>query len=349
MEQKDPKDMTASELLREADSNPCSMCHLVMTGDESCATTGCASWAYRLADKIDAELAQARELSLRRGAEIWAKANGWPDFREGEDFGAWLDRCAFAKPLDDCGEPVQIGYRVVDKVRGEIDISRISYTAKGLYFNASHNANGGRIASLITYAADEPVERIRVLGSDGKPIKEGETVWDVYGRGPAEVYRIGPADGEDGPVVWDIEGNYTMPYLLTHERPVLGADLKPIVEGETVYPIDGEWLGIPLEVLGIESLSVKVSLPSGKGWTMFGADHLTHTPPDTQERIDEDARKTTYGYWRCGDFSCGECPSEIDGKKPYERYNCPEDCFTSMKLDLLRRQRELDKRTGGAE
>lgn len=84
MTDKDPKDMTVSELLRKADSHPCSMCHLVMTGDESCATTGCASWAYRLADKIDAELAEARELSLRQGAELWAKANGWPDFKDGE-------------------------------------------------------------------------------------------------------------------------------------------------------------------------------------------------------------------------------------------------------------------------
>lgn len=107
MEQKDPKDMTVSELLREADSSPCSMCHLVMDGDESCATTGCASWAYRLADKIDAELAQARRSGLERAAKSWAKANGWPDFRDGEDFGAWLDRCAIKRPCYEDGEPVR--------------------------------------------------------------------------------------------------------------------------------------------------------------------------------------------------------------------------------------------------
>ena len=33
MSEKDPKDMTASELLRLADSHPCSMCRLVMAGD----------------------------------------------------------------------------------------------------------------------------------------------------------------------------------------------------------------------------------------------------------------------------------------------------------------------------
>lgn len=113
------EEMTASELLREADSHPCSMCHLVMSGDESCATTGCASWAYRLADKIDAELAEARELSLRRGAELWAKANGWPDFKDGEDFGAWLERCALPRPRFEDGEPVHIGDKAYHPYTGE--------------------------------------------------------------------------------------------------------------------------------------------------------------------------------------------------------------------------------------
>lgn len=107
MEQKDPKDMTVSELLREADSSPCSMCHLVMDGDESCATTGCASWAYRLADKIDAEIVKAYSEKLNTCAMRWAKANGWPDFREGEDFGAWLERCALKRPCYEDGEPVR--------------------------------------------------------------------------------------------------------------------------------------------------------------------------------------------------------------------------------------------------
>ncbi len=287
MTDKDPKDMTASELLREADSNPCSMCHLVMTGDGSCATTGCASWAYRLADKIDAELAEARELSLLRGAELWAKANGWPDFSEGEDFGAWLDRCALPLPLFEGGEPVQFG--------------------------------------------DSPV------GLDG-------VEKFIFTRSCGGSCQMQDADGN---MLTVFPGAFV-------KRPapeVLGADGKPVKVGETVYPIDGEWLGIPLEVSGIESpASVKVYLSAGKSWTTFHADSLTHTPPDTQERIDEDARKNSIRYWGCEDFSCDECPALIDGKKPvafYELDLVRDSCSEAQKLDLLRRQRELDKRTGG--
>lgn len=216
MEQKDPKDMTASELLREADSNPCSMCHLVMTGDESCATTGCASWAYRLADKIDAELAQARELSLRRGAELWAKANGWPDFRDGEDFGAWLDRCALKRP---CYE-------------------------------------------------------------DGEPVRDSS-----------------------------------------------------------------EWKAIMISLDGSRFQLLK-SYPDG---LCFAGSPVMRPDPDTQERIDADAVKGSNDYWGCHGYQCLQCPSLLDGENPCERYDTGTDCGKAMRLDLLRRQRELDARKGGSE
>lgn len=63
--------------------------------------------------------------------------------------------------------------------------------------------------------------------------------------------------------------------------------------------------------------------------------------PDTQERIDEDARKGMYEYWKCGDADCDSCPATVDGRKPKDRYGATY-CSTAQKLDLLRRQRELD-------
>lgn len=216
MEQKDPKDMTAAELLREADSNPCSMCHLVMTGDESCATTGCASWAYRLADKIDAELAEARELSLLRGAELWAKANGWPDFSEGEDFGAWLERCAIKRPCYEDGEPVRAS---------------------------------------------------------------------------------------------------------------------------------GEWNAIMMSLDG-SRFKLLENYPDG---LCFAGSPVKRPDPDTQERIDADAVKGSNDYWGCHGYQCLQCPSLLDGENPCERYDTGTDCGKAMRLDLLRRQRELDARKGGVE
>lgn len=119
MEQKNPKDMTASEQLRwAANGEPYNGIDeniwTYPTGKiRALAEAVTGEWPSDneifsiVADKIDAELAEARELSLLRGAEIWAKANGWPDFRDGEDFGAWLERCALKRPCYEDGEPVR--------------------------------------------------------------------------------------------------------------------------------------------------------------------------------------------------------------------------------------------------
>lgn len=210
MTDKDPKDMTAAELLREADSDPCSMCHLVMTEDESYATTGCASWAYRLADKIDAELAQARELSLRRGAELWAKANGWPDFREGEDFGQWLDRCAIPRPRYEDGELVQFG----DDGLSEIRLRRRYLPLQKHVLETTLVYEDGE---QIVLDEDGRVKRPapEALGADGRPIKEDETVYDVE-TGEAYIVRL-PCAGT-GKTFFE-GGGYRDPAYLTHTPP----------------------------------------------------------------------------------------------------------------------------------
>lgn len=224
MTDKDPKDMTAAELLREADSNPCSMCHLVMTGDESCATTGCASWAYRLADKIDAELAEARELSLLRGAELWAKANGWPDFRDGEDFGAWLDRCFIPRPRFEDGEPVQFGELVSSNLFGAVKVSAIEFTEDGTHVKDEPDGDWSTSLEVTTSRLKRPAPE--ALGADGKPLKVGERVWSLSGAGPLAVTSVHvdvpTPDGGDSP--WadlDDDGLYSWIYAesLTHTPP----------------------------------------------------------------------------------------------------------------------------------
>lgn len=113
----DPKDMTAGELLRWAaneefdeygHNNVHSKLLSALDGKSFVDTTTSEDMESirNLADKIDAELAQARELSLLHGAAIWAKANGWPGFREGEGFGEWVNRCWLPIPRYEDGEPV---------------------------------------------------------------------------------------------------------------------------------------------------------------------------------------------------------------------------------------------------
>lgn len=79
----------------------------------------------------------------------------------------------------------------------------------------------------------------------------------------------------------------------------------------------------------------------GRGGRWVDASEVAHERPDTQEIIDRDAMWSHIGYWRCaGD--CAACPAMVDGKRPFERYGTAQ-CLAAQHLDLLRRQRELDK------
>ena len=176
---KDPKDMTASELLRwladNDDQSNCQACSRFYASDE-CGGKMCSDWKRDLADKIDAEIVKAYSEKLDTCAMRWAKANGWPDFREGEDFGAWLDRCAIPRPRFEDGEPVHIGDKAEHPYTGEtctIDCINTFDDSYCLGFV------GERSASLCD---GERVKRPapEAMGADGKPIKVGDTVWNTF-------------------------------------------------------------------------------------------------------------------------------------------------------------------------
>lgn len=303
MTDKDPKDMTASELLRQSDSNPCSMCHLVLAGDESCATTGCAEWAYRLADKIDAELAEARKDAIRESKKpMWWFRNAikcgydWPEPRDGEKFRDYLHRCFLPRPRFEDGEVVG--------VREYEDIQGYCVYDDGEFFVTTPNRS-------IDYAAGERVERPapEALGADGKPIVEGETVWldEAHSR------CAGSCGFEDG-----------------NKYSLCGIERQEMLTVEDAH----------IEVDGREYVRVCTC----GAWCH--ASWLTHTPPDTQQRIDEDKGKKGTEYWRCVGFLCGDCPAEIDGKRPSDRYGVL-NCSIAQGMDIARRQADLDARKGG--
>ena len=104
------KEMTAAEILRKAAEGGFegstgetyrNISVLMGAGRNVLNSETCRA----LADQIEDEIGEARDESLRQSAELWAKANGWPEFKEGEDFGQWLDRCSLRLPLVD-GEPL---------------------------------------------------------------------------------------------------------------------------------------------------------------------------------------------------------------------------------------------------
>lgn len=302
MTEKDPKDMTASELLRwaangEPDEHENTFVGFklfaALSGKRYISTTNDedARNISALADQIDAEIEaarmDARNMSFWAGLDARIALFDYP-CRKNETLDEWIERCFIQRPLDEDGEPVQFGDDAGDDAGDEVrGIEKFIFLRPGC---CQIQDADGHMCNVF------PGERVK------RPAPE-----------------------------------------------VLGADGKPIVAGETVYPISGDWIGDPLEVAGIDrNGSVRVSLSNGKGWTNYLADFLTHTPPDTQERIDEDARKSTFEYWGCGDAGCEYCPAKIEGKIPRDRLDT-RNCEKAMLLDLLRRQRELDKRTGGAE
>ncbi|OUO32278.1 hypothetical protein [Olsenella sp. An293] len=61
--------------------------------------------------------------------------------------------------------------------------------------------------------------RAPVLAADGKPLRDGETVWDVDGRGPLAVWSLPEKSGMHVSLKKDGTFYYRHPEKLTHERP----------------------------------------------------------------------------------------------------------------------------------
>lgn len=344
---KDPKDMTASELLRwladDNDQSNCQACSRFYASDE-CGGKMCSDWKRALADKIDAELAQARKSGFDdfKLADWYysADANGWPKPRDDESLHEYVDRCFLPRPRFDDGEPVQFG----DKPLYLETIDEIDFYQDGTVI-IGHDGN--------TFEVD-PGEGVKrpapeVLGADGLPLNEDDT---VYGTGReqhrytvqvpysineevGESFCVQCYDHDDGNITW------CDPSMLTHERTVLGADGKPIVVGETAYRVDRPTTEIKiLYIRSYDDGSSDVVYCEGDPslTKMCDLSLITHTPPETQERIDADAAKVACNYFQHDGNYCEECPV-------YDRKGLR--CNEAMILDLLRRQRELDKRTGG--
>ena len=132
--------------------------------------------------------------------------------------------------------------------------------------------------------------RAPVLAADGKPIREGETVWHV-GNG-VEFTVIGlPNPGEYQSVKLRLDGGASTgldPDLLTHQRPVLDADGVPIKKGDTVYvaPFDD-----PLTVRGFAADGRVLMDYHSDDSLGYRPERLTHAkpePPDTYAKLYED-------------------------------------------------------------
>lgn len=257
MTDKDPKDMTASELMRylhdRNSSCSCFMCNKVLN-IVGCGEHVCADAYEALADKIDAELAQARKEAVNESKKpMWwfrsaiKRGEDWPEPRDGEKFRDYLHRCFLPRPRFEDGEVVG--------VREYEDIQGYCVYDDGEFFVTTPNRS-------IDYAAGERVERPapEALGADGKPIVEGETVWldEAHSR------CAGSCGFEDG-----------------NKYSLCGIERQEMLTVEDAH----------IEVDGREYVRVCTC----GAWRH--ASWLTHTPPDTQERIDDDATLPPREYY----------------------------------------------------
>ena len=283
--------------------------------------------------------------------EVTIHANGFSLHEQRIGFDKWYeDGARFARPVP----------KVLDADGAEIELGDDLYSVEGgLKFHVGHiDRINGKIATDAMFALDKWADpamythRATILAADGKPIREGETVWCTNGHGPFEVTSIVYAD--KWRVVCDSEeiGHLNVfPESITHRAPVLAADGRPLREGETVLGANG---GAYL-VTGVHdgkvfahhvggSFGAEVESAGGEGLYRLRADQLTHERPESWERLEEDAAKTTTEYWGCPADGCDHCSARVDGEKPWERLGTHGDCNDAKELDLVRRARALAER-----
>ncbi len=136
---------------------------------------------------------------------------------------------------------------------------------------------------------------LKVLDADGVEIHNGEMLYHVETGDELTVIAI-DAENEDAHVRWgyDFEDKTgtIKANLLTHRAPVLGADNKPLREGETVWHVE---TGSEFRVLRTPRSTVKVDVTWREGFEdkagSVPPQKLTHERPDSWERLEEDARQ----------------------------------------------------------
>ena len=321
---KDPKDMTAAELLRWAANgeddehgNHIAVHKLV---------SALSGMAYEetgfdrdrrnilaLADKIDAEIEAARSNHLAELVESCIEMHGYTSRHEGERFDRWIERCFIPRPRYDDGEPVQFGDDNIDWE--DTDECR----APGTLWGATAVDERGRLlatthSEIVAVAKTDERGRVKrrapdTSGADGLPVVAGETVW-LTREGAAHAGEFSSTGDEM-------------------------CGLRGIKPYDRLTVTNARFVAYGSEFVAFRERAA---------WCP--ASWLTHEEPETQERIDEDAQKSTPEYWGCRDASCECCPAETDGKTPRGRFDT-RNCQQAQLLDLLRRQRELDKRMGG--
>ena len=287
---------------------------------------------------------------------ISAKLRRWAD--ESYESGMYpTERSEIELRVDGVGQ-MKAERELFRHIADEIDREKREITER--YARQSWMNPADAIAKLATGEIEwaelqQAIERYylpRPLFEDGDPVYIGAEI-DDRRRGKLEVSRICYTDGgfyfnnsrgSNGRKMKGIKYKHGE-RVGRPKQHVLDADGVPIEVGDAVWNLSDstKW-----EVEKIHSTEPRISirqLDTDKdvtgGW--FLASNYSHREPDSQERIDMDAQESSHDYWKCYGHACSKCPAMFDGKIPSEHYGV-STCLKAQKLDLLRRQRELDGR-----
>ncbi|EOS50945.1 hypothetical protein [Adlercreutzia caecimuris] len=197
MERKDPKDMTASELLRHiartVEDEECASDAItwlrMKAGTEETPNYGAemANALEAVANKIDAEIEAARRDAVKESKKPmrWFRSairqgEDWPEPRDGEKFREYLRRCFILLPRYEDGEPVRFG-EDTDKLH---EVEKLIFTRSGECCQMQ-DARGNMQNAFPGQRVKRPGPEM--LGADGKPISVGET---VYSKNTGSVYTV---------------------------------------------------------------------------------------------------------------------------------------------------------------
>ena len=258
-------------------------------------------------------------------------------------------------PYFEDGEPVRIGDEVADASGASFRVEGVRFRdtkANGVTAELTDGAGEYEFSMEVLHGGRVKRPAPKVLDADGAETHAGDTVWDIDSGVKWTVIAV---DGTDRVRLQAVDSDAWMmdchPSKITHRAPVLAADGRPLREGEKVLGANG---GAYL-VAGVHdgkvfahhvggSFGAEVESAGGEGLYRLRADQLTHERPESWERLEEDAAKTTAEYWGCPADGCDHCRAKVDGEKPWERLGTHGDCNKAKGLDIVRRAKALAER-----
>ena len=225
----------------------------------------------------------------------------------------------------------------------EFQLGGEAHTAYGFNFGVYGRVSiGVEQGSHVRLPNGERVKRPepKVLDADGVEIHVGDTVYELETGEEYKVERVfsGTTDPDfpDHSIrcnkVADCITHAFKPDQLTHRHIVLDADGVEVHVGDTVYEPNGQ-SGI---VIAVHPSTRCVDLRQD-GCYAYAMDtqRLTHTRPDSWERLEEDTMKGSCAYFGFFGKPCNDgdgCPA-----------NKPGDCAKFKAVNIVRRAKALAK------